>query len=135
LLYILLILPLRIFKRFHRAPDPLTILLDQVMLENDAAWLVFSVFPMMFDHHQLVFTFGPYLNLFRPITKLVRPFSFPLSITSSILSLLIKLWDPLVGPISSPVGNPDLRMSPSPMRHRVLILVRVGAQHDISRPI
>jgi hypothetical protein len=23
------------------------------MLENDAAWLVFSVFPTMFDHHQL----------------------------------------------------------------------------------
>jgi hypothetical protein len=44
LLYILLILSLRIFKRFHRAPDPLTILLDQVMLENDASWLVFLCF-------------------------------------------------------------------------------------------
>jgi hypothetical protein len=37
----------------HQAPDPLTIFPDQVMLENDALWLVFSVFPTMFDHHQL----------------------------------------------------------------------------------
>jgi hypothetical protein len=35
-----------------RAPDPLTVLPDQVMLENDATWLVFSVFPTTFDHHQ-----------------------------------------------------------------------------------
>jgi hypothetical protein len=28
----------------HRAPDPLTVFPDQVMLENDASWLVFSVF-------------------------------------------------------------------------------------------
>jgi hypothetical protein len=37
----------------HQAPDPLTIFPDQVMLENDASWLVFSVFPTMFDHHQI----------------------------------------------------------------------------------
>jgi hypothetical protein len=37
----------------HQAPDPLTVLSDQVMLENDASWLVFSVFLTMFEHHQL----------------------------------------------------------------------------------
>jgi hypothetical protein len=37
----------------HRAPDSLTVLPDLVMLENDASWLIFSVFPTMFDHHQL----------------------------------------------------------------------------------
>jgi hypothetical protein len=36
----------------HRAPDPLTIPPDQVMLENDASWLVFGVFSMMFDRRQ-----------------------------------------------------------------------------------
>jgi hypothetical protein len=37
----------------HRAPDSLTVFPDQVMLENDASWLVFGIFPTMFDHHQL----------------------------------------------------------------------------------
>jgi hypothetical protein len=37
----------------YRAPDSLTFLPDQVMLENNASWLVFSVFPMKFDHRQL----------------------------------------------------------------------------------
>jgi hypothetical protein len=36
----------------HRAPDSLTFLPDQVTLENDASWLIFSVFSMMFDHRQ-----------------------------------------------------------------------------------
>jgi hypothetical protein len=87
--------------------------------------------PFVFkQHYQLVFMSGPHPNLFRPITELARlsnldARSFPPFFTSSILSLLVKLWDPLVGPISSSVGNPDSRTSPSPMRRRVLILVRV----------
>jgi hypothetical protein len=36
----------------HRAPDPLIVSPDQVMLENDASRLVFGVFPMMFDRRQ-----------------------------------------------------------------------------------
>jgi hypothetical protein len=36
----------------HQTPDPLTVSSDQVMLENDASWLIFSVFPTMFDHRQ-----------------------------------------------------------------------------------
>jgi hypothetical protein len=87
---------------------------------------MFSNSPFLFNQFgQRVFTFGPYLNLFQPITKLAPPFLFPLSVTSSILSLLIKLWDLLVSPISSPVGHRDSRMSPSLKRRRVLLLVRV----------
>jgi hypothetical protein len=37
----------------HRAPDPLTVSPDQVMLENGTSWLVFSAFSTMFDHHQI----------------------------------------------------------------------------------
>jgi hypothetical protein len=36
----------------HQAPDPLTVSPDQVMLENDTSWLVFGVFPMMFNRLQ-----------------------------------------------------------------------------------
>jgi hypothetical protein len=36
----------------HRAPDPLTVSPDQIMLENDASWLIIGVFPMMFDRRQ-----------------------------------------------------------------------------------
>jgi hypothetical protein len=105
---------------------------------RDPFLLFFALLNKLFTFNQLcqlIFMISSHLNLFRPITELVRPFSFPLSVTSSILSLLAKLWNPLVGPISSLVGNLDSRTSPSPMRHRVLILVRVEAQHDISRPI
>jgi hypothetical protein len=136
----------------HRAPDSLTFLSDQVMLENNASWLIFSVFPtnvrspsasttrpdpfllfsalsnnlfMFNQHNQLVFTFGPHPNIFRHITELARSISFSLSVTSSILSLLAKLWNPLVGPISSLVGNPDSRTSPSPIRHCILVVIRV----------
>jgi hypothetical protein len=51
--YILLTLSSPNLKISHRTPDPLTILPDQVMLENNASWLVFSVFPTMFDHRHL----------------------------------------------------------------------------------
>jgi hypothetical protein len=63
--------------------------------------------PFTFNQHcQLVFMFGSYLNMFRPITELARYLSldarsFPPSFTSSFLSLLANLWGLLVSPVSS----------------------------------
>jgi hypothetical protein len=121
----------------HRAPDPLTVSPDQVKLENDASWLVFGIFPMMFDRHQpqrlglislfsfsrsrtarsrptspvsLFSCFSPHPILFRPITESLDLASVPCSLNCGTRWLAL-----------------------SPMRRRVLILVRVGVQHDICR--
>jgi hypothetical protein len=78
------------------------------------------------QRYQLVSMFGPRPNLFRPITELARPFPFPLSVTSSILSFCSLNYGTRWSAQSYlPWAIRTQERSPSLMRRRVLVLVRV----------